>query len=137
MYLTIILRPLIGSAVSGLMGRLIGPQGSRLINCSCMLVSARISVVSFFEVAVMGSPVSVTIMPWFLQCNWGLYVDALSSSRLMIVFVVSFIVHVFTSYYRSSDPHLPRFYSYLSLFTGSMGVLVAADNFLMLFLGWE
>lgn len=137
MYLTIICRPLIGSFVSGCMGRVVGPQGSSIINCLCIITSATISIVSFFEVAIRGSPVTLTIRPWFLNCNWGIYIDALSSSRLMVVFVVSFVVHLFTSYYRGSDPHLQRFYSYLSLFTGSRGVLVAADNFLRLFLGWE
>lgn len=78
---------------------------------------------------------------WFfanpLLVNWGFVVDSLSALMLFVVSFISFLVITYSLSYMAQDPHLPRFLSYISLFTFFMLVLVAADNFIVMFLGWE
>ena len=71
------------------------------------------------------------------MANWSINVDPLSSVMLVVVTLISALVHIYSIGYMSTDPHKPRFMSYLSLFTFSMLVLVVSDNFLQLFFGWE
>jgi NADH-ubiquinone oxidoreductase chain 5 len=137
MYLTLISLPFIGSAAAGLLGRQLGVQGSSFIACLSMGLSAMLAIISFYEVCLCGSPVTVTLGHWFLDANWGLLFDGLSSSLLLAVRVVSFVVHLFAAYYRSHDPHVQRFFCLLSRFTGFRGILATGNNYLLLFLGWE
>lgn len=71
------------------------------------------------------------------EINWNFSVDALTYVMLIVVLTVSTLVHLYSTEYMSEDPHLPRFMSYLSLFTFFMLLLITADNFVSLFLGWE
>jgi len=68
---------------------------------------------------------------------WGFYFDPLTSVMLVIITLISTLVHFYSVSYMSEDPHIIRFMSYLSLFTFFMVILVTADNFLQLFVGWE
>lgn len=70
-----------------------------------------------------------------MQVNWAFYFDSLTVSMLLAVLVVSSLVHVFSVDYMKSDPHNQRFFAYLSLFTFFMLVLVAGDNYLVMFVG--
>jgi NADH-quinone oxidoreductase subunit L len=68
---------------------------------------------------------------------WGFYFDAVSTALLLVISGVSFFVHVYAVSYMARDPHQSRFMSYLSLFTAFMIFLVTADNFVVMFFGWE
>ena len=100
-----------------------------------------ISFFCLFETLVFNSVCSVAIAPWIesdlLIINWGLTFDSLSVIMLCVVTGISSLVHLYSSEYMNGDPHQARFMSYLSLFTGFMLFLVTADNFVVMFFGWE
>jgi len=130
----------VGSAIAGLRGRAIGVSGSQSITTICLILSAILSLVAFYEVALNNSTVGITIAPWIdsgsLVVNWSLIFDALTVSILLAVLIVSSLVHLYSVSYMSSDPHIQRFFSYLSLFTGFMVLLVTGDSYLVMFVGW-
>lgn len=141
MYLSILALPLFGSAVAGLLGRKIGVTGAHIVTTGALMASALLSLVAFYEVGLCGSPVSIVLFSWidseFLLVNWGFLFDSLTVSMLLPVLVVSSLVHLYSVSYMAEDPHNQRFFSYLSMFTFFMLVLVAGDNYLILFVGWE
>lgn len=137
MYLLAVSLPILGAFTAGLFGRLLGQLGAAILTCSLRGLAALFSIVIFYEVALAGAPLHLELAPWFLDASWALLFDSLSSSLLLAVFVVSFLVHVFATYYRSHDPHLQRFMALLSAFTGSRGLLATGANYLILFRGWE
>jgi NADH-ubiquinone oxidoreductase chain 5 len=141
MYLTLIFLPLLGSISSGLFGRKLGPKGSTYITVSCLLTTFLLSFFAFYEVALAGSPVYIKLMPWIdselFNVDWGFLFDTLTVVMCCVVTFVSSLVHIYSTEYMSHDPHLPRFMSYLSLFTFFMLILVTADNFIQMFVGWE
>ena len=141
MYLILIFLPLISSVSSGFFGRFIGPKGSGCITVSCMFITFLISLFVFYEVALIGCPVFIKLVDWInsgtLNIDWGFQFDTLTVVMCCIVTFVSMLVHLYSTEYMLSDPHLPRFMSYLSLFTFFMLILVTADNFIQLFVGWE
>ena len=139
MYLTIILLPLIGSLVSGLGGRKIGITGSHIFTISCLLLSSVLSSIAFYEVILSGSPVYISINSWIdsemLTISWEFLFDSLSVTMLLPVLFISTLVHIFSIDYMSGDPHNQRFFSYLSLFTFFMLILVTGGNYLVMFVG--
>ena len=141
MYLLIILLPLISALTSGLFGRYIGREGSKWITTSSIFVTFLMSCVAFYEVALAGSPCYFEVMTWIdsemFSTSWGFLFDSLTVVMLVVVTCVSTLVHLYSTEYMGGDPHLPRFMSYLSLFTFFMLILVTADNFLQMFVGWE
>jgi proton-translocating NADH-quinone oxidoreductase chain L len=141
MYLLIIALPLMASIVAGLGGRFVGRRGAALITTSSVAFTALLSLVAFYEVGLSGSPCSIALSPWFVsdlfQAHWGFYFDSLTVVMLVVVNVVSTLVHLYSIGYMSEDPHVPRFMSYLSIFTFFMIILVTSDNFVQLFFGWE
>lgn len=141
MYLLIVSLPLMVSLVAGFGGRYVGHRGAALLTTGGVCLSACCSMVAFYEVALCGSPCSIRLSPWFLsdlfQARWGLYFDTLTVIMLVVVTVVSSLVHLYSVGYMQGDPHIPRFMSYLSIFTFFMLMLVTADNFVQLFFGWE
>jgi NADH-ubiquinone oxidoreductase chain 5 len=141
MYLNIVFLPLIGSTLSGLFGRFLGPFGAGIVTISCVCSSLLISFFAFYEVGLSGSPCYVKLLTWFnseyLCADWGFQFDSLTVVMLIVVTFISSLVHLYSTEYMSHDPHLPRFMSYLSLFTFFMLILVTADNFVQLFVGWE
>ena len=141
MYLSILMLPLLGSVISGLLGRKIGVTGSHIITITCLIITSILSIIAFYEVGVCDSPVSIHITSWvnseFLNISWGFLFDSLTVSMLIPVLFISTLVHLYSTNYMAEDPHNQRFFSYLSLFTFFMIVLVTGENYLVLFLGWE
>ena len=140
MYLTILILPLIGSILSGLFGRKIGITGSHIITISCLLLSSLLASIAFYEVILSESPVSINIISWIeselLSVSWEFLFDSLSVAMLIPVLYISTMVHLFSIDYMSNDPHNQRFFSYLSLFTFFMLILVTGGNYLVMFVGW-
>ena len=139
MYLSIIILPLLGSIVSGFMGRKVGITGSLYITCTCLLLSSFLMTIAFYEVAICSSPISVYLTSWInselLTINWEFMFDQLSVSMIIPVCYISTIVHIYSVSYMNGDPHIQRFFSYLSLFTFFMLVLVSGANYLVMFIG--
>jgi len=141
MYLAIITLPLLGSIVSGFFGRKVGVSGAQLITCTSVIVTTLLAIVAFLEVGLNNIPVSINLFRWMdsesLNVLWGFHFDSLTVSMLIPVLIVSSLVHIYSIGYMSHDPHNQRFFSYLSLFTFMMIILVTANNFLLMFVGWE
>jgi NADH-ubiquinone oxidoreductase chain 5 len=141
MYLTLLILPFLGSAAAGLRGRALGSTGAQIVSTVCLISSALLTLVAFYEVAICRSPVSIQIGQWMglgvMDIQWAFSFDDLTVAMLLPVFTVSSAVHVYSSSYMAEDPHTPRFFSYLSFFTGSMGILVTADSYALMFVGWE
>ena len=141
MYLAILTLPLLSATVAGFLGRKVGKTGSHLITCSSLVLTALLALVAFYEVGLCQSPVSIKLMSWidseFLLVSWGFIYDSLTVSMLLPVLIVSALVHIYSTSYMSEDPHNQRFFSYLSMFTFFMLMLVTGDNYLVMFIGWE
>lgn len=141
MYLIIIILPLLGSISSGFFGRKIGVSGSHIIACTSVITTTILATLAFIEVGLNSIPVSVKLFRWIdsesLNVLWSFNFDSLTVSMLIPVLIVSSLVHVYSIGYMSHDPHNQRFFSYLSLFTFMMIILVTADNYLLMFVGWE
>jgi len=141
MYLAIIVLPLLGSIASGFFGRKIGVTGAQLITCACVVITTMLSALAFIEVGLNNASVSLQLFRWVdsesLHVLWSFNFDSLTVSMLIPVLIVSSLVHVYSIGYMSHDPHNQRFFSYLSLFTFMMIILVTSDNYLLMFVGWE
>ena len=133
--------PLISSFTAGMFGRLLGPIGSSIITVVCLCSTFLFSSLIFTEVALSGSPVYLKLATWIdsgvFQVDWGFMFDSLTAVMCCVVTFVSSLVHLYSTEYMGHDPHLSRFMSYLSLFTFFMLILVTADNYVQLFVGWE
>ena len=141
MYLLIIVLPLLSSIFCGFFGRKLGYEGVKVFSCFMLLLTCLLSVCSFFEVVYLESSITINLWSWFnlglLYNSMSLQFDYIVNSMLILVTTVSFFVHLFSTSYMNGDPHLPRFMSYLSLFTFFMIILVTSNNLLQLFIGWE
>ena len=141
MYLAIIILPLLGSIASGFFGRKIGVTGAQFITCNAVIITTILAIVAFFEVGLNNIPVSILVFRWIdsesLNVLWGFHFDSLTVSMLIPVLIISSLVHIYSIGYMSHDPHNQRFFSYLSLFTFFMLLLVTANNYLLMFIGWE
>ncbi|WP_150524851.1 NADH-quinone oxidoreductase subunit L [Roseibium sediminis] len=142
MYTAILFLPLIGFLIAGLFGRQIGAKASEYITSGLVIVAAILSWVAFFKVGYGETGLyQIEIMRWLsagtLDVTWGIRVDTLTVVMLVVVNSVSALVHVYSIGYMHHDPHRPRFFAYLSLFTFAMLSLVTSDNLLQMFFGWE
>lgn len=141
MYILLVFLPLLGSLIAGFFGRFLGYRGASLISIFCVSSSFFLSLLCFYEVALSGSNCYVKVSPWFFSemfdSSWGLQFDTLTVVMLVVITSVSSLVHIYSLSYMSEDPHIPRFMSYLSIFTFFMCTLVTADNFVQMFFGWE
>lgn len=141
MYLSLIILPLLGALSAGFLGNKLGDYGSHFITIALLSLSSILTLVAFYEVVLCGSPVIITIGTWFevgsVVVDWTFKFDQLSVSMLVPVIFISTLIHLFSSDYMSADPHNPRFFAYLSMFTFWMAVLITGGNYLVLFLGWE
>lgn len=141
MYYAIVFPPLIGFLVAGIFGRQIGARGSEVVTTSLLGVSAVLSWVALFDVGFGSGATRVHIIQWMqsgdLVVDWALRIDTLTAVMLVVVNTVSALVHLYSMGYMHEDPHRPRFFAYLSLFTFAMLALVTADNLLQMFFGWE
>nr|YP_007516974.1 NADH dehydrogenase subunit 5 [Euplexaura crassa]ADY15466.1 NADH dehydrogenase subunit 5 [Euplexaura crassa] len=141
MYLLVILIPLLSAVGSGLGGRYLGRKGAGLLSSVWVLASSLLSFVLCYEILINGSTVYIELGRWIesdlLITNFGLQFDMVTAVMLIVVTTISGLVHVYSTSYMREDPHLPRFMSYLSLFTFFMLVLVTSNNYVQLFIGWE
>nr|AFD95930.1 NADH dehydrogenase subunit 5 [Talaromyces stipitatus] len=141
MYLTLIILPLLGSISSGFFGRKIGISGSHIITCSSVILTTLLAILAFIEVGMNNIPVTIDVARWIdaeaLNVLWSFKFDSLTVSMLLPVLIVSSLVHIYSISYMSHDPHNQRFFSYLSLFTFMMIILVTGNNYLLMFVGWE
>ena len=135
----IIFLPLLAAIISGFFGKKIGNKTSQIVTSLFVSISAILSIYVFYLVINNDYTDNIIIAKWItsglLDVNWSIKVDQLSAVMLVVVTLVSAIVHIYSIGYMSHDPHQPRFMSYLSLFTGFMLFLVAADNFIVMFFG--
>lgn len=140
-YTAIVFLPLIGCLIAGFFGRSIGPRPSEIITSALVSIAAVLSWVAFFRVALGTEETTIELLRWIssgeLNVSWSIKVDTLTAVMLVVVNSVSALVHIYSIGYMSHDPHRPRFFCYLSLFTFAMLMLVTSDNFLQMFFGWE
>ena len=140
LYLLVPLAPLVGSLIAGLLGRVIGTTWSHRITIGMMFVCLAASVTIFMDVS-NGNIYNGSVYTWMTtgttHFEIGFLIDKLSATMMVVVSFVSLMVHIYTIGYMKGDPGYQRFFSYISLFTFSMLVLVMSNNFLQLFFGWE
>ncbi|MGZ8260437.1 MAG: proton-conducting transporter transmembrane domain-containing protein, partial [Caldimonas sp.] len=133
--------PLVGAIVAGLFGKQVGRAGAHTVTILGVLVSFLISSWVLWVVVAEGARFNGTIYEWMrigpLKMEIGFLVDGLTAMMMTVVSFVSLMVHVYTIGYMADDPGYQRFFSYISLFTFSMLMLVMSNNFLQLFFGWE
>jgi len=140
LYLLVPLAPLFGAIVAGLFGRAIGRAGAHWVTILSVLVSLVASCVIFADV-LAGNTFNGSVYTWLTsgetRLEIGFLIDRLTALMMIVVTFVSLMVHIYTIGYMAEDPGYQRFFSYISLFTFSMLMLVMANNFLQLFFGWE
>jgi NADH-quinone oxidoreductase subunit L len=138
--LTIPLAPLVGAVVAGLFGKTVGPRGAHTVTILGVLIAFICSALVLSQV-VAGARFNATVYEWMvldkLVMEVGFLVDGLTAMMMVVVTFVSLMVHIYTIGYMEGDPGYQRFFSYISLFTFSMLMLVMSNNFLQLFFGWE
>jgi NADH-quinone oxidoreductase subunit L len=138
--LTVALAPLVGAIVAGFFGKAIGRRGAHWVTVLGVLVSFAGSVLVLRDV-LGGARFNATVYEWMvlggLKMEVGFLVDGLTAMMMVVVTFVSLMVHIYTIGYMADDPGYQRFFSYISLFTFSMLMLVMSNNFLQLFFGWE
>ena len=141
MYQAIVFLPLLGCLIAGFFGRLIGPRPSELVTTVFLFASMALSWIALAQVGFGHHEERIVIMNWVtsgdLKVDWALRIDALTAVMLVVVTTVSALVHLYSIGYMDEDPHRPRFFAYLSLFTFAMLALVTSDNLAQLFFGWE
>jgi NADH-quinone oxidoreductase subunit L len=136
------LLPLLASAVAGLGGKVIGRAGAHWVTILAVAVSCGLSLWVLKQVYLDGVPTyDAPVYSWLvsdgMHMDVGFLIDRLSALMMAVVTFVSLCVHVYTIGYMADDPGYTRFFSYISLFTFSMLMLVMANNFMQLFFGWE
>jgi len=138
--LTVPLAPLAGAIIAGLAGKWVGRRGAHFFTILGVFVAFVCSCVVLAQVA-NGARFNATLYEWMvlgkLVMEVGFLVDGLTAMMMVVVTFVSLMVHVYTIGYMDGDPGYQRFFSYISLFTFSMLMLVMSNNFLQLFFGWE
>jgi len=139
--LAVPLAPLAGAIVAGFFGRAIGRSGAHYVTILGVLISFILSAMVLWDVTQGSARFDATVYEWMsfggLKMEIGFLIDGLSALMMVVVTFVSLMVHVYTVGYMAEDPGYVRFFSYISLFTFSMLMLVMSNNFLQLFFGWE
>jgi len=138
MLILIVLLPLLGFFSGSLFGRYLG-WGVCYTTTLSIFFSLLFSIFLFYDVLSTGSSYKVILGDWIvadsLNITWSFCFDSLTSIMLIVVTFISTLVHLYSTEYMEHDPHLPRFMSYLSLFTFFMLILITANNFLQMFVG--
>ncbi len=140
LHVILVFAPALGAIIAGLFGRAIGDRASQIVTCGLMAVTALLAWVGLF--AYMGAPeFKVHLLRWVtvggFEVDWALRVNSLSTIMMLVVGFISFLIHVYSIGYMAHDKSIPRFMSYLSLFTFAMLMLVTSDNLVQLYFGWE
>ncbi len=139
--ITIIFLPLLSSIINGILYRKINYNLLKIIAISSTLISHISSIIIFIYSGLKKQKIYIILSTWIninnISIKWEIYVDQLTSIMFLLITTVSFVVHVYSLWYMNKDKYLAKFLSFLSLFTFFMLMLVAANNFLQLFFGWE
>jgi len=141
-YLTIALAPLAAAVIAGLFGKAIGKAGAHGVTILAVGISCVLSFYVLYQILFNGlAPYNGTVYTWLVsdgvRMDVGFLIDRLSAMMMAVVTFVSLMVHIYTIGYMDEDPGYQRFFSYISLFTFSMLMLVMSNNFVQLFFGWE
>jgi NADH-quinone oxidoreductase subunit L len=140
LYLLVPLAPLFGAIMAGLFGWAIGRRAAHVITILGMVVCLAASIFVYQDVMagnVFNGPIYTWLASGSIRFEIGFLIDPLSATMMIVVSFVSLMVHIYTIGYMADDPGYQRFFSYISLFTFSMLMLVMSNNFLQLFFGWE
>ncbi len=142
LYAVAVFAPLLGSLVTLLLGRRMGDRAAQAVTILLMLLAAVCGVASFVSLEYQGAGAGVVSLGAWVEAgsfhvDWALRYDALSAVMVAMVTSVAMLIHVYSVGYMSHEHGSWRFFSYLSLFTFAMLMLVTADNLLQLFFGWE
>ena len=139
--LAIVLAPLFGSIVAGFFGRQVGRAGAHTVTILGVAASCAMSALVLWRLLNGAEAFNENVYTFFqvggIEAHVGFMVDRLTAMMMVVVTFVSLLVHVYTIGYMHDDPGYQRFFSYISLFTFSMLMLVMSNNFLQLFFGWE
>jgi len=133
---------LLSTLISGLLGRKIGIRGTQLLCIICSIISMLSSIILYYEVIYGQCEIYIDLFKtWFildsLEIKWEIYIDNFTASMYITVSVVSLSVFIYTAEYMKNEPHLVLFYSYLSLFTLFMYILISGSSLFIMLLGWE
>jgi NADH-quinone oxidoreductase subunit L len=143
-----ILFPLLGLLINATLGKRLGEKAAGWIASLAVIASFVMSLMMFMQLNAMlaeggehGAGLHATVLPWItagaLNVSWGFTVDPLSVTLMLIITGIGALIHIYSIGYMHGDERFPRFFVYLNLFVSSMLVLVMADNFLVMFVGWE
>src|SRR5580698_3166563 len=140
--LAIPLLPLVAALIAGLLGRVVGRTGAHLVTIAAVATSCVLSIgvlrdIYWGGVPAYDAPVYTWLVSDGMSMQVGFLVDRLTTLMMVVVTFVSLCVHVYTIGYMRDDPGYTRFFSYISLFTFAMLMLVMSNNFMQLFFGWE
>jgi len=150
MSVAVVFLPLLGSLIAGVLAFYVSEDeqkrarndlAAQWVTCGALLLSMVLAIPVFIDVALNGNAHTIELFTWIdsgaLEGSWALKVDTLTAVMMLVVTVVSAMVHVYSVGYMHHDPGIPRFMSFLSLFTFFMLMLITADNLVQLFFGWE
>jgi len=150
MSVAVVFLPLLGSLIAGVLAFYVSEDqqkrarndlAAQWVTCGALLLSMVLAIPVFIDVALNGNAHTIELFTWIdsgaLEVSWALKVDTLTAVMMLVVTVVSAMVHVYSVGYMHHDPGIPRFMSFLSLFTFFMLMLITADNLVQLFFGWE
>lgn len=137
----IVFLPLISGSVNGIFCKKFSNQTASIISSGAIVIAAICAVFVFNKAGIEQDAIHIILTSWIninsINVSWAIYVDQLTAIMILLVTSVSAVVHIYSLGYMSDDKNLPKFLSYLSLFTFFMLALISADNFLQLFFGWE
>ena len=137
----IVLAPLLGSIIAGLFGKFVGRTGAHVATIAGVALSCALSISVLWQLQHGAAVFNQNLYTWFdiggISAHVGFLVDNLTAMMMVVVTFVSLLVHIYTIGYMHEDAGYQRFFSYISLFTFSMLMLVMSNNFLQLFFGWE
>ena len=141
-YLGVVLAPLAGCLIAGLFGRAVGRRGAHWVTIIGVGVSFFLSLVAYKHLVIDGGDVfNGPVFTWLSTARYhfevGFLIDRLTVTMMVVVSFISWMVHIYTIGYMRDDPGYQRFFSYISLFTFAMLMLVMSNNFVQLFFGWE
>lgn len=141
-YIAIVLSPLVGSIIAGLFGKAIGRSGAHWVTIIGVGISSILSLIAYKHIVFDGGDIfNGAVYQWLISggisLEVGFLVDRLTVTMMVVVSFVSWMIHIYTIGYMHDDPGYQRFFSYISLFTFSMLMLVMSNNFMQLFFGWE
>jgi len=142
LYIWVVLSPLLGSLIAGFFGKYIGRSATHWVTIIGVAISTVLSMAAFKHIVFDdGAVFNDTIYQWVVSggvsLEIGFLIDRLTVTMMVVVSFVSTMIHIYTIGYMHDDPGYQRFFSYISLFTFSMLMLVMSNNFLQLFFGWE